>query len=148
MIDFKDMMVSLGLDESSKEQRFIGEGLLKGRVNTCKPFIVNGHEIGTPFNLKDLIKTFGKNIIPDELGVYHLFYHDQLVYIGMSKSIRKRLIQHLRDEDMPFHNVLWFCASNWNEDGSKATIKDVLKFEYRLIKTFKPVLNSAIANCR
>jgi len=125
-------------------EEFIFDSVLEG-IGRSSPFICNGKVIGKPFNLDQLVNKYGKEAIPDELGIYHLFYHDQLVYIGMSKSIRKRLMQHLGDDDMPFNNVLWFCAHRWREN---ATIADVLKVEYRLIKYFKPVLNGTGANCR
>jgi hypothetical protein len=132
-------------NDKPKIEKYIGMDLLRG-VDTCEnPFVVDGVEIGLPFNLSQYVNKYGKNSIPDRLGIYHLFFHDQLVYIGMSKSIKGRLIQHLRDKDMPFHNVLWFCASRI---GKNATIEDVLTVEYNLIKKFKPVLNSRGANCR
>jgi hypothetical protein len=122
----------------------IGDDLLK-TVDRSSPFVVDGVTIGQPFNLEQVLSLYGKEIIPDELGIYHLFYHDQLIYVGMSKSIRGRLRQHLKDEDMPFNNVLWFCATTWKDD---ASIKDVLELEYKMIKKYKPVLNSAGTNCR
>jgi hypothetical protein len=124
---------------------FIGSEYLEGILTSEEPFVVDGKVIGLPFNLDMLITKYGKLIIPDVLGIYHLFYEDQLVYVGMSKNLRGRLLGHLKDKDMVFNNVLWFCASKWKED---ATIADVLKIEHRMIKRYKPVLNSLHANCR
>lgn len=124
---------------------FIGGEFLIKSIGTSSPFIVDGVVIGLPFNLQNLVYNFGKEIIPNCLGIYHLFYEDQLVYIGMSKNIRGRLIQHLKDKDMPFNNCLWFCAGNYKKD---ATIGEILRIEYEMIKKFKPVLNSLHANCR
>jgi len=124
-------------------EKFIGEKMLNG-IQKGAPFIVNGKFIGVPFNLEQVISRYGKNIIPSELGIYHLFYNDQLVYIGMSKSIRNRLLQHLKDEDMPFNNVLWFVSKMWNEN---ATIAETLELEYKMIKKFMPVLNSRGTTC-
>ncbi len=126
------------------KENFIGDNLLY-EIDRSAPFLVDGITIGKPFNLKQIIDRYGKNIIPNELGIYHLFYNDQLVYIGMSKKIRGRLLQHLKDNDMPFNNVLWFCAEQLIDD---ATIEDILRIEYKMIKKFKPVLNSKGANCR
>jgi hypothetical protein len=123
---------------------FIGLEYLK-EVKTTNPFIVDGVVIGIPFDLKELISKYGKEIIPNELGIYHLFYKDQLVYIGMSRKLRGRLLCHLKDNDMPFNNVLWFCASLLE---NKASVEDILILEHNLIKKFKPVLNSVHANCR
>ena len=130
--------------EDIKED-YIGQELLKG-IKKSAPFVVEGVTIGVPFNLEQVINRFGKELIPNELGIYHLFYEDQLVYIGMSKSIRGRLRQHLKDKDMPFNNVLWFCSSLLIN--KEATIEDTLRIEYKMIKKFKPVLNSKGANCR
>ena len=107
-------------------------------IEHCSPFISDGVVIGTPFFLNQLVHRFGREIIPDELGIYHLFYHDQLIYIGMAKNLQNRLMGHLKDPDMPFNGCLWFVASQWKED---ATIADVLKIEYRMIKKHRPVLN-------
>ena len=123
---------------------FIGEDLLEG-ISKAAPFVFNGERIGVPFNLQQLVDAYGKEIIPDQLGIYHLFFEDQLVYIGMSKSIRGRLRMHLKDKDMPFNNVLWFCSKNYP---GGLTIKQTLTIEYNMIKKFKPVLNSMHCNCR
>jgi len=138
----ENFIESITIDCSNDE--FIGESILKG-IKKSKPFVVDGEEIGTPFNLAQTVAKYGNEIVPDELGIFHLFYEDQLVYVGMSKSIRGRLKQHLKDDDMPFNNVLWFCAESFKKG---ATIADVLKLEYKMIKKFKPVLNSMGANCR
>jgi excinuclease UvrABC nuclease subunit len=125
------------------EHEFMGDQYLVG-IDRSEPFIVDGDfVVGMPFNLKQVLQKYGKTIVPDRLGIYHLFYENQLVYIGMSKSIRKRLLRHLADEDMPFNNVLWFCY-----DDLGYSVKDVLKLEYKMIQKFKPVLNSKGANCR
>jgi len=125
-------------------KNFIGEEYLIG-IEMSNPFIVDGVVIGKPFNLQMVIDRFGKQIIPNCLGIYHLFYNDQLVYVGMSKKIKGRLLQHLKDKDMPFNNCLWFCAHMWKKN---ATVKDILRIEYLMIKKYKPVLNSLYANCR
>lgn len=123
---------------------FIGEEYLKD-ILISPPFTVDGVIIGYPFNLQQVINKYGKEIVPNCLGIYHLFFNDQLIYIGMSKKIRERLLCHIKDNDMPFNNVLWFCAELWKNE---ATIKDVLQIEYKMIKKFKPVMNSQHANCR
>ena len=119
---------------------FIGEDLLEG-ISKAAPFVVDGETIGVPFNLQQVVDAYGKEMIPDQLGIYHLFFEDQLVYVGMSKSIRGRLRMHLKDKDMPFNNVLWFCSGD-------LTIKQTLTIEYKMIKKFKPVLNSMHCNCK
>ena len=105
------------------------------------PYIYNGEMIGHPFNLKDAISFFGKNVIPETQGIYHLFYRDMLVYVGMSKSLKGRLVQHLKDEGKVFDNVLWFELPD-------KTIEEILNLEYNMIKKFKPSLNLTHANAR
>ena len=109
------------------------------QVRTGDYYMHEGEKIGKPLNLSDAVNVFGKKIIPDALGIYHLFLNNQLVYIGMSKNLRDRLLQHLRNEEMNFDNCLWFCAHHWNEN---ATIEDVLNIERNMIKKFKPLLNT------
>lgn len=123
----------------------IGSEYTEGLSDDDLPYIHNGKLIGYPFNLRGLVDRYGKNIIPDELGIYHLFYNDQLIYIGMSKSLKGRLLCHLKDKDMPFNRCLWFCASIMSRPMS---IADILKIEYQMIKQIKPALNSMYANCR
>jgi hypothetical protein len=118
---------------------YIGHDLIDGRIETSPhPFIVDGVTIGLPFNLAQLINLYGKEIIPNKLGIYHLFYNEKLVYIGMSRKIRGRLLSHLKDKKMPFNNVLWFCASM---AGPEYTIEKIMQIEYNMIKRFKPSLN-------
>lgn len=105
------------------------------------PYIYNGEMIGHPFNLEDALSFFGRDVIPAEKGIYHLFYRDMLVYVGMSKSLQGRLIQHLKDEDKVFDNVLWFSLP-------EKTIEEILNIEYNMIKKFKPSLNLTHANAR
>jgi hypothetical protein len=111
-------------------------------IGRCsEPFVVNGIIVGYPFNLIDSISMFGKEFIPDVQGIYHLFYKDMLVYVGMSRNLRGRLLQHLKDESMVFQNVLWFCLKD-------KKIEEILELEYKMIKKFKPSLNLTYANCR
>jgi hypothetical protein len=133
------------MENLTNNESFIGLDLFKAVKKSSVPFIVDGVEIGLPFCLSDLVKVYGKKSIPDCLGIYHLFYNEQLVYVGMSKNIRGRLMCHLKDNDMPFNNVLWFCADQIDEG---LTIQDILELEYKMIKKFKPVLNGLHANCR
>jgi len=111
----------------------IGYELLKN-IDTIKFFYKN-ELIGTPFNLNQLISYYGKNIIPIKKGIYMLFYKDCIVYVGMSKNIKTRLLGHLRDTEMIFEHCIWFCM----EDSS---IEQILTIEKNMIKKFKPSLNS------
>jgi predicted GIY-YIG superfamily endonuclease len=125
----------------TKEDKDWLEFQLKQIERAPEPYMYNGEIIGHPFNLSQTIDTLGKDIIPNVLGIYHLFYKDMLVYIGMSKNLRGRLMQHLKDEGKVFQNVLWFSCED-------KTIEQVLNIEYNMIKTFKPSLNLTHANAR
>jgi excinuclease UvrABC nuclease subunit len=124
---------------------FIGNEFMEDIQHASEPFTVDGRTIGLPFNLEQAVTKFGYEIIPDELGIYHLFYENQLVYIGMSKRMRGRLKTHLKDKNMPFNNVLWFCASEMSGD---VTVEDIMRIEHKMIKKFMPALNLEHANCR
>jgi len=57
----------------------------------------------------------------------------------MSISIRKRLLQHLSDNKIPFTHALHFCASECNPP---KTVKEILDLEKRLIISHRPPLNT------
>lgn len=114
---------------------------IKNIKRAPSPYIYNNEMIGHPFDLQETIDIFGTSILPNCLGIYHLFYEDMLVYIGMSKNLGGRLLQHLKDEDKCFNNVLWFELKD-------KTIPEVLRIEYNMIKKFKPSLNLSYANIR
>ena len=127
------------LEDNPDKDRIVSH--LKNLRRAPTPYIYNGEMIGHPFNLEDVLNFFGEDAIPETQGIYHLFYKDMLVYIGMTKRIRGRLIQHLRDEGKVFHNVLWFEMED-------KTIEQILETEYNMIKKFKPSLNLTHANVR
>ena len=119
------------------ERKYIGQDIeeISKHVRVSeKPFIFNSNVIGYPFNLVDLVYSVGKEFIPDGLGIYHLFYKDKLVYIGMARNVRTRLIQHLKCSDMVFDNVLWFMTPY-------LTVEQVLQKESTLIRIHNPPLN-------
>jgi hypothetical protein len=99
-----------------------------------EPFKSNNIEVGYPFDLDVAVRTFGREIIPEALGIYHLFYKGRLVYIGMSKNLRGRLLYHLKDPDKVFDGVLWF-------DCNDRSIENVLNIESKLIRRHMPPLN-------
>jgi hypothetical protein len=121
-------------------KQYIGE-FLTDEFTSETPFIVNGELIGCPFNLQMLIHRYGKDFVPNCIGIYHLFSDNKLVYIGMSINIRKRLIEHLRDDTKVFNNVLWFCTKD-------RTIDMVLELERNMIKFHNPILNKQHSICR
>lgn len=122
-------------------ERGVGVNLLENMgIRVYKrPFLCNGIEIGYPFNLNDLVKKGLSDLIPESLGIYHLFYEGRLVYIGMSKKIKGRLLYHLKSKDMVFDSVLWFCTRNLCKENP---IKKTLDIEAKMIKYHKPNLNT------
>ena len=124
------------MTETSK-QYFIGEEHLEGITRSANPFTFKGQVIGLPFHLEELINKYDKYVIPKSRGIYHLFYRDRLVYVGMSKNLRNRLLNHLGNVNMPFDCVLWFCMKN-------RTIENILRIETNMIKLFQPPLNEKI----
>jgi hypothetical protein len=129
------------LSECTESQVFIGQATLKqmGVRYSETPYLFNGEVVGFPFNLDDLVNQFGKDLIPEKLGIYHLFYNERLIYIGMSTKLRSRLLGHLKRKLIPFNYVLWFCADQWKYD---ATVNDVLDIEMRMIQHHIPPFNS------
>jgi hypothetical protein len=102
-----------------------------------EPFTHNGLEIGRPYCLASLLGTFGMQALPPKVGIYHLFFEGRLVYIGMSKNLRKRLVYHFKDKDMIFDGVLHFVLEE-----PEYSLEDVLRYESKMIKVHKPPLNT------
>jgi hypothetical protein len=111
------------------------------RIRKGKDFIMKIKSttfIITPSNLRDIMSAYGEWGIPDKMGIYWLFSEDKLVYIGMSKNIRRRLKQHLKEGVKVFDCVCWFKASDtWDNP----TVNKVLNLEDRMIKKYRPSLN-------
>ena len=101
-----------------------------------EPFTHNGVEVGRPYCLASVLGTYGIEALPTNVGIYHLFFEGRLVYIGMSKNLRKRLVYHFKDKDMIFDGVLHFVM-----DEPKYSLEDVLRYESKMIKIHKPPLN-------
>jgi len=97
-------------------------------------FVANGIEIGCPFDLTTAVRTFGREVIPDTQGIYHLFYKGRLVYVGMSKNLRGRLLYHLKDPEKVFDAVLWFNMEDYS-------IEEILNYERKMITHHVPPLN-------
>lgn len=97
-------------------------------------FSYKGQEIGRPIYVEPFISRCGNECIKEELGFYHLFYKDRLVYIGMSRNLRGRIMYHYKNPEMIFDAMLIFYTPELN-------IKQVLIIESKLIKHFEPPLN-------
>ena len=100
-----------------------------------EPFRHKGVDIGYPFDLHAAVDRLGSAIIPEVMGIYHLFYKGRLVYIGMSRNLRGRLLYHIKDPEKVFDAVLFFNA----EDKS---LEKVLEIEANMIRHFVPPLNT------
>ncbi len=109
----------------------LNEYLVSIRKN---PFIHNNSIIGYPFSIEQLYNNTGKILMPKEQGIYHLFKDDELVYIGMSKNICNRLLDHLRDEKKEFNYGLWFVLKD-------KSMNAIYQIEKNLIKYWKPKYN-------
>lgn len=129
------------LIEKYKDHKYIGSEYSVNINKASTPYIYNGKVIGLPFNLQQTIFWFGKEFIPNCQGLYHLFLDSHLVYIGMSKNIRGRLLNHLKDDDMVFDNVLWFCMEDYS-------LEHIIKKEKELIKQMRPSLNTQYISSR
>lgn len=136
----EDVFIESGL---SLDDEYIGSSIMKGIKHASNPFVYNGEVIGLPFNLQQTIDKFGKEIIPSKMGLYHLFLDDRLVYIGMSKNLKGRLLYHLKDQDMVFDNVLWFVSDEIGLD-----LEETLTKEKWMIKYHKPPLNTIYISAR
>lgn len=121
---------------------FVGQESLNGISYSECPFVHNNELIGYPFNLKEAVSVYGRDVVPDKPGIYHLFYNELLVYVGMSKSLRDRLMCHLKDDDMPFNNVLWFCDERFVKEDGSPNVQKLMEIEYKIIKMYKPSLNT------
>jgi excinuclease UvrABC nuclease subunit len=104
-----------------------------------EPFVDDGIIIGYPFCLTSAISSFGKEVIPDRLGIYHLFFKGNLVYIGMSQNLRGRLLYHLKHRYKVFDGVLFFESNGF-------TLEEILTIEANMIKKFTPSLNISHIN--
>ena len=86
--------------------------------------------------MKKLTKTIVDNI-PCRAGVY-CFYdiYRQMIYVGMSKNLRQRLIQHIQEEDndLLINNISGFeyCITQNEEDAAtfEGTIYDTFVDEF------------------
>lgn len=126
------------MKEEDKITSLVKESVLKSLELIDKiDFVYDGIKVGTPFDLEQAVAVYGRDVIPNKLGIYHLFLEDRLVYIGMSKNLQGRLMYHLKDKSMIFNYCLWFCA-----DVFGYTLEDVLRLERNMIKTHCPPLNT------
>ena len=93
----------------------------------------NKEAVAYPICLKSLITCLGKDFVPEIIGVYYLYLDKRIVYIGMSKNVRQRVLYHLKANQIPFTHIVWFPLN---------TIEDALSFEFKAIKYYKPPLNT------
>lgn len=87
---------------------------------------------GEPMTLSDLMQPVPE--APKMCGVYFLFECDEIVYIGQSVRVYRRVSDHR----FPHDRVAWFPVA---ED-------DLLAYEGALIRHFKPKHNSASSAAR
>lgn len=100
-------------------------------------FLVAGISFGRAANIADLLGIFGKYGISESSGIYILFDSGNLQYIGMSKNLRRRLLEHHSDPSKTFD---YFIAKPFND-----SISNILKLEQLMIGEFMPPLNKKIS---
>lgn len=73
------------------------------------------------------------SLLPQSKGIYFIIDDSDILYVGMSRNIKKRLITHTRrtliQENNGFSKVHWLLLEN---DGERQ------RLEYLLIKAIKP----------
>lgn len=127
-------------EEIFNESDFIGAEYLVNVRKASKPFYFKGEVVGLPFNIRDCIRFLGKEWIPAQAGIYHLFLDDILVYVGISQNIRGRILMHIKEGKKDFDNVLWFCAG-LQPSGEEITYTTCIKAEKGTIKMHSPAYN-------
>jgi predicted GIY-YIG superfamily endonuclease len=102
----------------------------------------DGEPMCQPFALSGLLYYFDKEIIPDCMGVYWLVKNDRIVYIGMARNLRKRLLYHYKNKHketaIAFDSVSWFPS--WMH-AEEETVEQTLKLEKVMIQHHIPALN-------
>lgn len=96
-----------------------------------KGFFIEKKLIGYPFDIDFLISNDLLGFLKGK-GVYFLFKNEDLVYIGMSNFIGRRLIQHFNSEK-EFTHCLWSFSDN--------SLSYIRNLESILIRTFNPIYN-------
>lgn len=100
------------------------------------PLMHNREIVGYPYCIKTAVRLFGKEFISEHQGIYQLYYEHSIVYIGMSKNLRKRILYHINDKDKIFDAVLLFPMPD-------DTLEDILEIEAGMIKHYTPSLNTS-----
>lgn len=67
--------------------------------------------------------------MPEICGVYVLYDHDEIVYIGKSKNVHRRILEH-RDKEFTHFKIIEVDSDNYS------------KLERILIEEFFPVYNT------
>lgn len=94
----------------------------------AKPYLHNGKIIGHP--IKADYRVY--HLPPAIRGMYHLFSEDQLLYIGITDNLQRRIKEHYRNLD--FQYFLTFDCSNM-------TRKELEAQETLMIQKLNPPLN-------
>jgi len=98
------------------------------------PLIHDGEIIGYPYCIETAVQIFGKEVISERHGIYQLFYKESMVYVGMSKNLRKRILYHIQDKDKIFDAAMIFPLPEYS-------LKEILDIEACMIKHYTPSLN-------
>lgn len=95
-------------------------------------FVLFGHDHGK-IVLIDSVIDWRYDLIASERGIYYLFKDGEIVYIGVSKDIRKRIKDHVRNET----NFDGICPVYLSD----LSMTDIKIAERYLIKKLNPKYN-------
>lgn len=100
-----------------------------------KPYTHNGNTIGHP--VRACYRSY--YLAPATRGMYHLFDKDNLLYIGITDNLQRRLREHYNNDNLDFQYFLTFDCSNMSRS-------DLEKQESIMIQTLNPPLNGHAHN--
>lgn len=66
-------------------------------LNYKNNFVLFGHDHGKVVLINSVVD-WRYDVIANQQGIYYLFKDGEIVYIGVSKNIRKRIKDHVRNE--------------------------------------------------
>lgn len=116
----------------------------KDEFRMDKMFVLDGKKVGRPIDVYAAYKKYGKRIFGSDKGLYFLFYHESLVYIGVGDSsingIGGRIRTHMEDPDKVFTHALWL-TKKYLFGRNNVSRLELLEKERQLVRWFTPAWN-------